>query len=132
MHGCFREDETMKIGFYDMDAAGGMIPMIIKLEEENIPFKQIYFDKLKSVKKLDLLIINYLGLPHFPREFLKKHCMNMKKVVESNPNTKFLMMIPGQDWWPITMNKELGIHKNVNYVTDTSVSKLAELLEEIR
>lgn len=119
----------MKIGFYDTDPAGGMIPMIIKLKEENIPFEEIYFNNLKSVKKLDVLIINSLALPHLPKEFLKNYCENIKKVVESYRNTKFLIMVPGQEW-AMGMNRRLGIHKNIDYVTDGDLSKLTKLLEQ--
>ena len=121
----------MKIGFYDTDPAGGMIPMIIKLKEEKIPHEQIsYLYNLNPTKKLDLLIVNSLGLPHFPKEYLKNYCKNMKKVVESNPNTKFLIMVPGEEWWITRMNKEVGIQKNIDYVTDGDISKLTKLLEE--
>ena len=118
----------MKIGFYDTDAAGGMIPMIIKLKEEKIPFEEIYDDNLNLVKELDLLIINYLALPHLPKEFLKRKCAGIKKVIESNLNTKFLIMVPGEEWWIPRMNKELGIQKNTDYITDGDISKLTEII----
>ena len=120
----------MKIGFYDTDSAGGIIPMILKLKEEEIPFKEIYSDDLKSAGELDLLIINSLSLPHLHKEFLERYCRNIKRVVESNPNTRFLIMVPGEDWWPRRMNEDGGIQKNVDYVTDDDFSKLIELLGE--
>ena len=119
----------MKIGFYDTDPAGGMIPMIIKLEEENIPFEKINWNNLNSMENLDLLIINYLGLPHFPKKVLKDYCENIKKAVELNSNTEFLIMVPGQEW-AMGMDRRLGIHKNIDYVTNGDISKLTKLLEK--
>lgn len=117
----------MKIGFYDTDPAGGMIPMIIELEENNIPFKQIGIDNLTSVKGLDLLIINYLSLPHLHKEYLERSCSNIKKLVESNPNTRFLIMVPGEEWIG-RMNRDVGTQENVDYIPGADTSKLTELL----
>jgi len=118
----------IKIGFYDSDPAGGITPMIIKLKEENIPFEKVD-STLNLIKNLDLVIIDYTALPHLPKNILNSSCDNLKKMVESNVNTKFLIMVPGAEWWVPRMNKMLGIHKNIDYVTGGDTSKLTSLLE---
>ncbi|MEK6833053.1 MAG: hypothetical protein AABY32_03310 [Nanoarchaeota archaeon] len=119
----------MKIGFHDTDVAGGMIPMIIELKEKGVPYKEVNYDNLKLIKGLDLLIINFLGLPHFPKEILKDYCEKIKEIAKSNYNTKFLMMVPGEEW-ALGMNRRLGIQKNIDYVTDGDISKLTEIIGE--
>lgn len=125
----------MKIGFYDTDVAGGMIPMIIKLVQENIPFRKINYNTLKSVKELDLLIMNLSGLSyshHYsPKKWLEDYYKDIKKVIKSNSNTKFLMMILGEEHLK-GMNERLGTHKNVDYVFGSDVSKLTRFLEETK
>ncbi len=119
----------MKIGYCDTDPAGGMIPMTIKLDEENIPFEKINPDNLESMKEMGLAIVNYLSLPHVSGYMLQTHYEKMKKVVELSPDTKFLIMVPG-DNWAETMHKKIGTPENVDYVANEDVSKLTEILEE--
>ena len=119
----------IKIGFYDSDPAGGITPMIIKLKEENIPFEKIDYT-LNSIKNLDLVIIDYTALPHLPKNILNYSCNKIKNAVESNVNTNFLIMVPGAEWWIPGMNRRLGIHKNIDYVTGEDISKLTRLLED--
>ena len=119
----------MKIGFYGTDSAGGMIPMIIKLSEENIPFEEVYSDNLESMKEMGLVIVNYLSLPHVTGHMLQTRYEDMKKIVKPNLNTKFLIMVPGEEWAE-GMNRKIGAHENVEYVTNGDVSKLTKILEE--
>lgn len=121
----------MKIGFYDTDPAGGMTPMIIELKERGISFEQRYFDNLKSTKGFNIFIIDSTGLPHYQKKVLENYCKEVRNLVESNCNTKFLIQIPGEEWI-MGMNKRWGVHENIEYVTDGEgdVSKLIELLGE--
>ena len=119
----------MKIGFHDTDPAGGMIPMIIELKEKGVKYKDISYDKLKTVKGLDLMIINSLGLSHLPKSALKKYCEDVKEIIKSNYDTKFLMMVPGQEW-ALGMIRRLGAQENLDYVTDGNTYKLTKILGE--
>jgi hypothetical protein len=121
----------MKIGYYDTDPMGGMIPSITKLEEEKILYKKINFGNLNSKQELDLLIMNLNGIVFLPKESLNDIYLKIKDIAESNPNEKVLIRVPGEGWIR-RMNKEVGIRENIKYITGNNISRLTRTLEEIK
>jgi hypothetical protein len=121
----------MKVGFYDTDPVGGMIPNITKLGEEKIPYRKINLNNLNSKQELDLLIMNLDGIVFLPKESLKDIYLKIKNIVESNPNEKVLIRVPGEDWIR-RMDKEVGIKENIEYVTGVDMSRLTKILGEIK